>query len=313
MSDLSQLLSDLEQERINIIKKAKRPRIIAVIIALASLPVFTYYDSMLFGIIILVVAFIVFAVGEYPKIVFAEKFKQNVITKLIKHLHPELDYDPKGGFHYNFLHDQGLIRSTPTRGKSEDRIYGKIGATAIDLCEQLVEKVTTTTDSKGNKKTHVEKLFKGLVISADFHKSFNGETVILPDWAESSAWTWLAKKFQSSKRDGNRMVALENPDFEKLFAVYSSDQVEARYLLSPAMMDRMVKLYEKLSASSNCKIMMRFHDEKMIMAIDWGNNFFEYDFKKTVAEEVKETYSELELCTGIVEDLNLNTRIWSKQ
>lgn len=313
MSELSTELAQFEQERQAIIQKAKKPRIAAVLIGLSALPVFLLLDNSFWGFLCILAAVIVLAIGEYPKTVFAKKFKQKVIAKLVKHLHPDLDYDPAGGFHYSFLYDQGLINTKPNQGKSEDRIFGKIGATAIDLCEQKVERKTTTTDSKGKTQTRIEQLFKGLVISADFHKSFAGETVILPDWAENSGWSWLAKKFQSNSRDGNRIVALENPEFEKLFAVYSSDQVEARYLLSPAMMDRMVSLHNKLSSSASCKIMIRFFNDKMIMAIDWSNNFFEYDFKKTAKEEVAETYEELELCTGIVEDLNLNTRIWSKQ
>lgn len=313
MTDLSTELAQFEQERLDIIQKAKKPRLAAALICLSAIPTFTFLENGFWGVLCIIVAVIVFAIGEYPKTVFAKKFKQQVISKLVKHLHPDLDYDAAGGFHYSFLYDQGLINTTPNQGKSEDRIFGKIGATSIDLCEQKVERKTTTTDSKGRTQTRIDQLFKGLVISADFHKSFVGETVILPDWAESSGWSWLAKKFQSSSRDGNRIVSLENPEFEKLFAVYSSDQVEARYLLSPAMMDRMVKLYHKLSKSANCKIMIRFFNDKMIMAIDWSNNFFEYDFKKTAKEEVTETYEELALCTGIVEDLNLNTRIWSKQ
>ncbi|MFZ9045783.1 MAG: DUF3137 domain-containing protein [Cyclobacteriaceae bacterium] len=312
MSALSQELDQFEQERLNIIQKAKKPRLFGLVFCLSAIPLFYFFENPIWGILTIIVGIIIFSVGEYPKKVFAKKFKEEVISKLVKHLHADLHYDPSGGFHYSFLYDQGLINTSPNRGKSEDRIHGMVGATAIDLCEQLVEKKTTTTDSKGRTKTHIQQLFKGLVLSADFHKSFNGETVILPDWAENSSWSWLAKKFQSSSRDGNRIVQLENPEFEKLFAVYSSDQVEARYLLSTSMMDRMVKLYQKLSASSTCKIMIRFHNEKMIMAIDWSNNFFEYEFKKTVKEEVEETYTELELCTGIVEDLNLNTRIWSK-
>ena len=37
-------------------------------------------------------------------------------------------------------------------------------------------------------------------------------------------------------------MKLENPDFEKTFDVYSTDQIEARYLLSPSMMERLLAL-----------------------------------------------------------------------
>ena len=48
----------------------------------------------------------------------------------------------------------------------------------------------------------------------------------------------IGQKLQSfttafSKR---QLIKLEDPEFEKLFAVYGDDQIEARYILTPALM-----------------------------------------------------------------------------
>lgn len=40
---------------------------------------------------------------------------------------------------------------------------------------------------------------------------------------------------------------LEDPEFEKHFAVYSSDQVQAGYILSTSLMSRIVDFKEKSS------------------------------------------------------------------
>ena len=312
MSDLANVLADFEQERISILQKTRRPKLIALVLLVIAIPLF-FLEYILPSIACGIGAVIAFVISELPKQRFKQSFKEKVVGELAKQIDPSVTYAPKGGWHYTFLHDIGLINTRPNQGKSEDFFKGRIGETDIAFCEQKAEKKTTRTDSKGRTTTHIEKLFSGLVLEADFHKSFQGETIILPDWAENSGWTWLAKKFQANSRDGNKIVQLENPEFEKLFAVYGSDQVEARYILSPAMMTRMVALYKKLSSSSKCKIFVAFKAEKMYLAIDWNNNFFEYDFSKSVEEEVRETFDELKLCTGIVEDLNLNTRIWSKQ
>lgn len=37
------------------------------------------------------------------------------------------------------------------------------------------------------------------------------------------------------------VVRLEDPEFEKIFVVYSSDEVEARYILSTSFMERLVE------------------------------------------------------------------------
>ena len=62
---------------------------------------------------------------------------------------------------------------------------------------------------------------KGFFFIADFQKDFQGHTTILRNS--------LFKLSSSGSR-----VKLENPDFEKTFDVYSTDQIEARYLLSPS-------------------------------------------------------------------------------
>jgi hypothetical protein len=313
MSEFSAFLEELEEERLAIIKRAKKPRLVALILVLGSVPAFVFIENNFVGGALIVAAIVSFIIGEYPKMGFTRKFKNTVIGKLVNHMHAGLQYNPTGGFHYSFLHEHGLLSRSPNQGKSEDRIHGKIGATEIDLCEQLVEKKTTTIDSKGRKQTHIEQLFKGLVVSADFNKSFQSETIIVPDKGDSGKWEWMAKKLEAKSKGGKKMVRLEDPEFEKIFTVYSTDQVESRYLLSTAFMQRLVQLHQKLSAIAKPEIFLSFKNERMILAVNWSANFFEFDFSKTVHEEVKETAEELKICTDVVEDLNLNTRIWSKQ
>ncbi len=43
-----------------------------------------------------------------------------------------------------------------------------------------------------------------------------------------------------------RPIEMENPDFEKGFAVYGTDQVEARYILTPAMMGKILDFRTKV-------------------------------------------------------------------
>ncbi len=58
---------------------------------------------------------------------------------------------------------------------------------------------------------------------------------MLPDFAEKLLGKF-GQKFQKSFTHG-KLVKLENPEFEKEFVVYSSGQQEARYILTPVMME----------------------------------------------------------------------------
>ena len=52
-------------------------------------------------------------------------------------------------------------------------------------------------------------------------------------------------------RSGMEKVTLEDSRFESIFGVYGTDQVESRYLLTTAFMERMIKLREINSGINN--------------------------------------------------------------
>ena len=131
-----------------------------------------------------------------------------------------------------------------------------------------------------------------------FQKDFQGHTTILRNS--------LFKLSSSGSR-----VKLENPDFEKTFDVYSTDQIEARYLLSPSMMERLLALDREF----NKNITISFRDSNILIAIPESRNHFEASIWKPMDDlsQLKNDCSSIHALVSIVEDLNLNTRIWSKK
>ncbi len=290
-----------------------------------------FLDSLLFqpyvGIILLVIPalFIYGAQMNYTGDKARKLFKEKVVPRIVEEVSPDLSYSPQCDKSIYFLSEKGLLDTTPNNGYSEDYFSGKLGATDVEFFEQRLVHVM-----QGDDRQKVTWLFTGLVFIADFHKSFKGTTLIIPDKGTGSMKSWFEKR-KIGEKD---IVKLENAEFEKIYTVYGTDQVEARYILSTSFMQRMVELYHKLAAVKNPpdrtllqrlinrekvlkrpgkpKIKVLFEDEKMHMAIDWSNNFFDYNLKKKPEDEVRETAEEIRLISGIVEDLNLNTRIWSK-
>ena len=59
---------------------------------------------------------------------------------------------------------------------------------------------------------------------------------------------------------------------------------------------------------------MSFIDSRMYIAIPYTENLFEPQLFKTILDfaPVQKYFEDLQLAIGIVEDLNLNLRIWSK-
>ena len=200
------------------------------------------------------------------------------------------------------------------RYSGEDHVSGTIGSTEMRFSEIHAEYKTTTRDSKGRTRTEWHTLFKGLFFNADFNKDFKGTTVIVPDVAERALGSWLGGLLQSMNftRSGE-LIKLENPDFEKYFAVYGDDQIEARYILTPSLMEKLVKFREREETGN--QVFISFARSCMNIAIVTSSDRFEPRIIRTLVdfEMIKEFFLDFTLMTGIVEEMGLNTRIWTKQ
>ena len=108
-----------------------------------------------------------------------------------------------------------------------------------------------------------------------------------------------------------KLIKLEDPEFEKEFAVYGDNQVTARYILSTSLMERIMEFKKKTGRPLH----MSFVQSKVYIALSYDKNFFEPKIFNTILDFnlVLEYYNDLSLFIGIVEDLNLNNRIWTKE
>lgn len=213
---------------------------------------------------------------------------------------------------FTFKHDYHIERSTFMKTKifphskvdfynGENLIIGKIGETDFRLCELEVE--------QRNADSYIPDLpvFNGIFLEADFHKHFKGRTLVLPRYK-----TVVFPKFLSRFNAlGKESITMEDPYFNEKFVVYSSDPVEARYILSPLMMNDL----KKVSARFKRGICISFYQGEMFVAVDWQRDFL-YPFwgvEATDKDPIKSYYKDLILFLKLIDDLNLNTRIWSKR
>jgi hypothetical protein len=152
-------------------------------------------------------------------------------------------------------------------------------------------------------------IFKGLFFVGDFNKHFQGHTIVVPDHTERYLGT-LAQDLQALNQQRGQLVKLEDPEFEKLFVVYGTDQIEARYILSTSLMQRLVDFTKKVHRET----FVSFINNKIYIAIKYDEDLFEPKLFKNMVDfaPVREYFETLQLMMGIVEELNLNRRIWTK-
>ncbi|MFN3813666.1 MAG: DUF3137 domain-containing protein [Aquificaceae bacterium] len=142
-------------------------------------------------------------------------------------------------------------------------------------------------------------VFKGVVFMADFNKSFKSKVLVVPNSVKVSG--------------GLKRMKMEDPEFEKYFDVYGEDQVETRYILSTSLMERITRLLQKLREQGAGSMRLSFVDSQLFIAIELGLSFLKIPiFRKVSYKHLLDYYEGLKLLYDIVEELNLNTRIWSK-
>ena len=209
----------------------------------------------------------------------------------------EAIFTPEEGIKEGIFRSCGLFTS-PDRYHTEDLIQGRVGKTDFSCAEVHAEERKTRVNSKGQTSHYWVDIFKGFLFIADFQKDFQGHTTVLRN-------SLFKLSFSGSR------VKLENPDFEKTFDVYSTDQIEARYLLSPSMMERLLALDREF----NKNITISFKDSNILIAIPESRNHFEASIWKSIDDlsQLKNDFSMIHALVSIIEDLNLNTRIWTKK
>ena len=240
-------------------------------------------------------------------VIYKSRFKNEVIGATLKEIDSSLTIKPSEGItETEFKHSQ-LFSTSPDRYFTEDLIAGKIDKTSFYFAEVHAE-YKTETQTKNGRKTHWHDILKGIVFAGDFNKHFNGVTIIRPKDFGSSISAWFSKNIYSF--GDKEIVELENGSFNKNFVVYSNDQIEARYILTPVLMERINTLNEQCAYT----ISLSFINANMYIAFPLAKNYFEPPVFKTLLKPnlLDDDLSVLSFMYNIVHELHLNTRIWTK-
>lgn len=310
-SELLPQLEELNVEKKGITQKARKLIYIGLVVAAVPI-ILTLTGALPFSAIFIGIIAVTFILGliyyfvYHPKYTNLTQVYKNLVMKQMVHfLSPNLSYSEPEKISESEYQSSKIFLKEYERYNGDDLVQGKLGKTNLKFSELKTEYYTR--DKDGNKTWHT--IFHGIFAIADFHKEFKGETFVLPDRTERLLGR-LGKMFQRAVWSRPGLITLENPVFEKQFKVYTTDDVEARYILSPKLMDDILQFQKKCGVS----ISLSFIQSKVYMAIPLGRNLFEPSFwgNLTDFDQVKAYFEDMNIAISIVEDLDLNTRIWTK-
>ena len=103
-------------------------------------------------------------------------------------------------------------------------------------------------------------VFKGAIVRLDMNKNFSSHTVIAPD-----------SIFHSAPVNGLRHTILEDTNFEKKYDVYTNDEVDARYLITPSFMERLKAIQTAFKAD---KFRCAFYKDYLFIALSCDKDLF---------------------------------------
>lgn len=232
--------------------------------------------------------------------------RAQIIEPVVGFLDPSFRYQPKGLIARSEFEASRLFAGESfNHYEGEDLVRGRHGSTDFRFCELRVKQV-----DRKKRRTESRIVFEGLFLVADCNKSFRGQTVVVPDVAERKLGTF-GRAFQSlgGVISPLALVELEDPLFERAFKVTSSDPVEARYLLSTSLMQRILAFREATGSG----LRIGFVRGGVYVALPMSFDLMAIDPSKPLdLDHIRKWIGEIRFAVGIIDDLDLNTRIWSK-
>lgn len=303
--NIKPFVEDFEKLRMSALDKASlRTRIAVPVVALVLILMYFYASShkvtneetkTLMAIALFVVGgaglWIYSSIGKYKS-----SIKGIIFPQILSFL-GGYKYAPKIAPRGHQYKDWDILPSYD-RERSEDEIKGNHKGVAIDFFETNLEE--RRSDGKG--RTYYKVIFKGLLISLTIHKHFKGKTILKKDGGIIG--NWFATTFSHLEN-----VKLEDPRFEKLFEAYANDQIEARYLLTTAFMDRLVRLVEVLGSKA---VQCSFYRDSLLMMIPVKKDMFEPGdifVAEDFVDDSKQFLYEMNLIHQIIETLKLDQNI----
>lgn len=233
----------------------------------------------------------------------AKSYKSIVVRRVVAALGQGFTYKPESSFTKSHFLSMDLFNQKCEDWKSEDEVGGKKNLVSYSLHEA---KATRTEGSGKNRRTVT--VFKGLIVRLDFNKNFAGHTVVIPD----SEGKILGGLFgESESRSRKEIVRLESADFENIFSVYSTNDQEARYLLTPKLMELVLETRAVLGED----VRLSFHDNSVFLTIPQSKDRFEVVlFGRPVTPETAagDLVEVVTLAEKLVDVLDLETRIWTR-
>ncbi len=228
-------------------------------------------------------------------------YKMSVIDKFVKLLDASLQYDPSGFVSGAEFSMANLFKQQTERYSGSDCVKGKLGDTPVEFSQ-----VHSEYYHKGGKSSRWVTIFKGLFFVADCNKNFSGQTIVLPDVAQN-LFGKLGVALQSLMPQLGQLVKFEDAEFEKYFVVYSENEIDARFILSP---DLIARLVEFRNQNPYAFLRLSFMGSEVFVAVSPEQNFCDPSLFGPIINfsRIEKYLDYISFAASIVEEVNRDSK-----
>lgn len=179
-----------------------------------------------------------------------------------------------------------LFVSFLVKSNNDPLIWILLAIIAISCVVFLIQQVTS-------------KSFCGVIVEVDMNKNFEGHTFIIEKNNIKDNATVDKKKYEK--------IELEDTEFSQEFCVYSENQIEARYILTTAFIERLKNIKKIYKAEY---IRAAFKDKKIILLIHTGRDMFQMAGDKPMQKETfVQMFNEFVAVFDLIDILKLNKKL----
>jgi hypothetical protein len=248
-------------------------------------------------------------------------YKGIVVRRIVASLGRGLAYKPTSSLTVQHFTSMDLFNESASTWNSEDEVSGRKNNVTYALHEVRAGRRDNSSRARlgltsslvlfaALKATKQDQriFFRGLIVKLDFNKNFAGHTVVIPD-TEGQILGGLFGESESRRKKS--IVRMENVDFEKMFSVYSTDDQEARYLITPKLMELVMEAQGLLGA----QLRLCFKENSLFVTVPQDKDRFEVNMfggAVTLETAVGDLVEVVNLAEKLVDALDLETRIWTR-
>ncbi len=244
-AELGPWLDELEDRRQNAVRRAVRGYVAAGAAAVGIFLVvmlLTPGDDLAFlaagG-----AALLIGGAASAPILAMRREIKTGLNSRLAEALGWRYALDPGTPAHFDAFRSHGLLPGHDRRN-FEDQFSGTLHGAGFEVCEANLKQ-----RRRSKNRTYYVTVFHGVLMRIRFPRTVEGVTLITRDAGWFNGLSKLGHAISGRKLE---RIGLVDPTFERVFEVYGTDQVMARYLLTPTFMERLLEL-ERLLDGKNVR------------------------------------------------------------